>query len=145
MQHSLDIPIPPCSCLLSTCKAFKTMFKYPTTNLSCRLPISTEGKCYCIDSSFNFKSTKQTLCGCSEIYLTSVAWVNDNSLIAVWFTREQNYSSYSLCSLIGNRDNWNCDDVCTSYQSSRTNLLILMFHFVMYYVELCIWCKRWMA
>lgn len=48
---------------------------------------------------------------CSDFYLTSVAWVNEKSLIAVWLTRVQNYSSYSLCSPLGNGNDWQCTDV----------------------------------
>lgn len=43
-------------------------------------------------------------------YLTSVAWINQNSLIAVWFTREQNYSSYSICSPSNQITDWECEN-----------------------------------
>lgn len=50
----------------------------------------------------------------SDYYLTSVAWFDSSSFIAVWFNRVQNYSTYSLCSPQGagtSGGNWSCEDV----------------------------------
>lgn len=56
----------------------------------------------------------------SDYYLGEVAWITDDSLIAVWMTREQTYVSYSLCSPSTRRvSQWQCQDVSSTIKALR--------------------------